>query len=183
MMHGRLQPSFADLQILVKKKRLRPRAHAVACTLANWHESLAVLTKTTGDVQAINRNPVSQAAYRFIEKNLDGAVGGVLGTLPRDFRQPYAVAGTIDKLAGVVRRLQLNAPPNAIGMWPNALPVSLPDVLNGAWAFKLLQLEEAADWATPRNLDRVCRLTLKAIESSHFKAVFGPKLGQRGEDA
>jgi hypothetical protein len=75
----------------------------------------------------------------------------------------------------LVSRIEYDAPPNEIGIWPNNKPSSFEDILNAAWVFKAKRQKQLS-WESASDFEKLYRLVLKGIEASFVHTVFGSQL-------
>ena len=120
----------------------------------------------------MNKNVVTREVYQLIESNWKTWREQVLNLLQPDFSKPYKIRDRQAVLEDLVKKLMRDIPPNEIGIWPKTAPASLQDILNAGWAFKIKQVVTNPGWSTLSNHEKMFRLLLKAIESSHLHSFY-----------
>lgn len=141
----------------------------------SWLQELNDITSNMADHDAINQNIETKEAYRIIKENWDTWRKDILASMPTEFSKPYRLRERLTSLNDLVDKLLRDIPPNEVGSWPTTAPSALQDILNAGWAFKMKQLSTSPSWNTPSNHEKLFRLLLKAIESSHVHALYNSK--------
>jgi len=142
----------------------------------NWLRETIDLVRHTGDIQSVRATITTREAYRVIEANWKRIRTEALRLLPQESPEPYQLFKQVGAIDDLVRRLEQDTPPNEIGTWPDNSPVSLENILNAAWVFKIKKMRQDPDWGSADDFEKLFRLILKAAEVSFVHSTFGPEL-------
>ncbi len=147
-----------------------------------WIEQAKELIGHAPPQNVLDYNIGVREAYALIREVWDEVRAEVVSMLPPGSREPYRLSARVTNIECLVQRLELDIPPNEVGVWPDTTTPSLEDIINAAWVFKTQKLANGGDWATPErlpdNVDRLNRLVLKAIEACFVQATFGRQLAE-----
>ncbi len=152
---------------------------AFAGPFVTWLEDVRRLTLVTTDQTILTGRTITKEVYKAIDANWQSIKVSVLSSLPSKSRSPYRLHKRLPQIQDLVDRLKAALPPNESGNWPHASPASLEDIINAAWAYKLLMIAENPSWGAADEFERLFRLALKGIESSYVHKAFGHKLKER----
>ena len=147
-----------------------------------WLNEAKCLVAQTPDRQVLQRDSMDNVsvreAYALVENQWKRIRAEALGMLLGEPKKPYSLRERRRTIEDLVAKLENDVPPNEVGTWPDSTPASFEDIINAAWVFKTKMLTGGSNWGSARDLDKLCRLILKAIEAGFVQSVFGPRLGK-----
>jgi len=150
------------------------RIHADIVPFLEWLLKIREFTSSATDMKEIQSNPISAEAYKLVNQALDDMNELVTSSIP-DEKKTFSLVENQEEISELIGRLEDQVPPNESGIWPDIKPASLETILNACWAYKLKEISQDKSWCE-KNIERLFRLCLKAIESSYVSTTFGPKL-------
>jgi len=147
-----------------------------------WLREAKRLVTQTPDLQMLHRDGMDNVsvreAYTLVENHWRRIRGEALDMLLGGAKRPYKLRERLTTIDDLVAKLENDIPPNEVDTWPDSSPAAFEDIINAAWVFKARKLAQDPEWGCPKDLERLYRLVLKAIEASFVHSVFGPRLAR-----
>jgi hypothetical protein len=141
-----------------------------------WLGESSQLVQAGSDADCLKGHTATKEAYELIKNTWEKVRTQAIGLLPRRLLRPYRLFKRANVVQELVQRLELDMPPNEVGLSPDTRPASFEDILNAAWVFKVRKMREDSEWGSPKDIHRLRLLVLKGIESSFVQRVFGGRL-------
>ncbi len=167
-----LESCKKDFQAVNDSERngIPQKAEEIILEFVKWAQSLGELTEVHDDSESLNRTAITRIPYNHIEQRWPGILKEAKGFLPKD--SSYSFSERIDYIAELVLRLDEDIPPCETGKWPDTTPADFRDILNAAWVYKIWLVTKVDDGTLDNELEKLFRLVLKAIETSHVQRTF-----------
>lgn len=161
------------LRNLKLPSELEPIRHAVNAVF----DYLEVSVAKDSDKQAIAADPVTAAAYEWLEQTLQDALAYAWN---RAQAFSYDAAAVSAEVPDLLQRLALNVPPCEVGLWPSSTSVDWRSSLLAGWLAHLARILKPAN--SPESqfklLNTTHRLTMKGIELALLSREFSTHLAR-----
>jgi hypothetical protein len=135
----------------------------IKATLNSTFEYLDGVVSSKSDLDVLDRDPYTRAAYAWLTKTLPDALEHARKRVSELNYDPIRVSQEVPRL---LERLQAGVPPSEIGTWPNVQPVDWRSTLVASWLLALWQTLEPDLSVSKRReaLRTTHRLAVKGIE-------------------
>ena len=133
-------------------------------SLKGFLDNIDIIIGDYSDQSEININPILEIAYDWLKDTLSEAI---------DFAKKQVADVTYSKdiiqkeIPDLLERLELDLPPNEIGVYPKVEIVDWKSAILSAWIFKIVGSKKTSKGRLPidiKDIERLQRRTLKAIE-------------------
>jgi hypothetical protein len=143
-----------------------------------WLGGVERVVAQDSDRAVLSQDMAIREAYDLISGKWETIRAEALGMLPGSPQKPYRLTERIQTIENLVDKLEHDIPPSEVGVWPHTSTASFEDIINAAWVFKANKLTQDKEWGSVRNIEKLYKLILKAIEAGFVQSTFGPKLAE-----